>query len=107
MLSPSVIIVSIIVLGVWILIEVKRMKHKFFAIFLIALILFTYISFSTVIKNKDIDLKTTEGMMKATKLYFSWLGSAFNNVKSITTNAIQADWSGGAEIKNSTNSSKG
>jgi hypothetical protein len=93
MLSFSIIIVSALILGVWILIEIKRMRHKFFAIFLIALILFTYISFSTVIKNKDVDLKTTEGLTKASKIYFLWLGSAFNNVKSITTNAIQANWS--------------
>jgi len=95
MLSTSVIIVLLLVLGIWILIEVKRMRHKIFAVFLIALILFTYISFTVIIKNNDVDLKTVDGLAKATKLYFSWIGFAFFNVKSITTNAIRMDWAGG------------
>lgn len=103
MLSTGVIIVSILILGIWILIEVKRMKHKFFAIFLIALILFSYVSFSAIMKNNNIDLKTVEGLSKATKLYFLWLGSAFGNMKSITTNAIKMDWSQ-EQISNQTNS---
>jgi len=105
MLSTGAIIISVCILAIWILIEIKRMKHKFFAIFLIALILFTYVSFSITMKNNNLDLKTIEGLSKATKLYFLWLGSAFGNVKSITANAIKMDWSEG-QIPNQTNSTK-
>lgn len=105
MLSVGVIVISVLILGVWILIELKRLRHKFFAIFLIVLILFTYISFSSIIKKNDIDIKTGEGLTKATKLYFLWLGSAFGNVKSITANAIQMDWSNTQSI-DQTNSTK-
>jgi len=105
MLSTGVIIVSVLVLGIWVLIEVKRMRHKLFAIFLIVLILFTYISFSVTMKNNNIDLKTIDGISKATKIYFLWLGSAFENVKSITINAIQMDWAQ-KQILNQTNSTK-
>jgi glucan phosphoethanolaminetransferase (alkaline phosphatase superfamily) len=94
MLSVGVVIVLLLVLGIWILIEIRKMKHKLFAIFLIALILFAYVTFSMTIKDKDVDLKTVDGLAKATKIYFSWLGSAFLNLKSLTTNAIKMNWTG-------------
>jgi len=102
MLSTGVIILLLAVLGIWILIEVKRMRHKLFAIFLIVLILVTYLSVSNIIKKNDIDIKTADGFAKTTKIYFSWLGSAFLNMKSITTNAVKMDWSEG---QNSTKNS--
>ncbi len=90
-------IVSVLIIAIWILIEIKRLKHKLFAILLIAIILFTYISFSATIKGQDIDLKTVPGITTAAKLYFSWLGSAFGNMKVLTTNAIKMDWSANNE----------
>ena len=86
------IIVAVVVVFIWLIIEAKRLKHKVFAIFLIMLIVFAYISFSVVIKNNDIDLKTTNGWASAGKLYFSWLGGIFTNVKSITAYAFKQDW---------------
>jgi len=103
MLSTGVIILLVVVLAIWILIELKRMRHKLFAIFLIALIVFTYFSFSAMVKNNNVDLKTVDGLGKATKLYFLWLGSAFGNIKLITSNAIKMDWSG-EEAASQTNS---
>ena len=91
-IGVTFIVVAVLVVAVWLVIEVKRMKHKLFAIFLIGLILFTYISFSTVMKNNDVDMKTTSGLAKAGKLYLSWLGTLFGNMKSITTYALRQDW---------------
>mgnify|MGYP001612662498 CR=1 FL=1 len=86
------LVIVILVVLIWLLMEFKQFRHKIWAVFLIALILFTYFSFTTVLKGKDIDLKSVSGLTQATKLYFSWLGSAFANVKTITTNAIHMDW---------------
>ncbi|MFH1365434.1 MAG: hypothetical protein ABIH28_02535 [archaeon] len=105
MISTSLVIVSLIVIGVWLLIELKRMRHKLFAIFLIVLIIFAYMSFSVVIKNNSVDLKTIDGLTKAGKVYFAWLGSAFGNIKAITTSAIKMDWAGNQTIE-TTNSNK-
>lgn len=91
-LGVTFIIVAVVVVAIWLIIEAKRLKHKVFAIFIIALILFSYISFSVVIKNNDIDLKTTEGWKIASKLYFNWLGHVFSNIKDVTTYAIKKDW---------------
>ena len=88
----TLFIVAILIIAVWVIIEMKRFRHKLLAIFLIALILFTYISFSVTLKGKDIDYKSISGLTSATKLYFSWLGSIFTNIKTITTNAINMKW---------------
>ena len=86
------IIVAVIIL-IWVLVEMKRFRHKFFAWFLIALIILGYISFTFVMTDKDINLNTVSGVLTAGKIYFSWLGSIFGNFKTMTTNAIKMDWS--------------
>jgi len=91
-IGPTLLVVAVLIVAVWVIIEIKRFKHKVFAIFLIALILFTYLSFIVVIKGEDIDFKTGAGLKRAGQLYFSWLGSLFGNLKSITTHAIDMDW---------------
>jgi len=91
-IGTTLFVIAILIVAIWVVIEIKRFRHKVFAIFLIALILFTYLSFTVVIKKHDVDLKTVPGMVEASKLYFSWLGSVFGNLKSITTHAIKMDW---------------
>ena len=91
----TMLMVAVIIIAIWMIIEVKRFKHKLFAIFLIALILFTYFSFTAVLKGKEIDFKSTTGIREAGSLYVSWLGSIFGNLRSITTHAINMDWNRG------------
>ena len=90
----ALFVISILVIAIYVLIELKRLRHKMFAIFLIVLILFTYISFSVVLRGQDVDYKTIPGIISASKLYFSWLGSLFGNFRSMTTHAIKMDWTG-------------
>ena len=91
-MGVTLIVLSVLVAGIWIIIEIKRLKHKLFAIFLIGLIIFSYASFALSIKGQNLDLKTISGLTQATKLYFAWLTNAFGNFKSITTNAVNMDW---------------
>jgi len=93
-IGPTILIVAVLIIAIWIIIELKRFKHKIFAILLIALILFTYVSFSVVLKNQGIDYKTVPGVISASKLYLSWLGSLFGNVKSVTAHVVKMDWVG-------------
>jgi ABC-type microcin C transport system permease subunit YejE len=92
MVSAILILVLILVVAIWLIIEFKRFRHKILAVFLILLILFTYFSFAGVVKDKNLDLKTFDGMKEAGKLYFVWLGHAFKNVKVVTSNVIDMDW---------------
>ena len=88
----ALFVIVILVIAIWIIIEAKRMRHKLFAIFLIALILFSYISAALIFRGQDIDFKSIPGIITATRLYFSWLGSVFTNLKHITTGAVGMDW---------------
>jgi len=91
-IGVTLLVVAVLIIAVWVVIEIKRFKHKLFAIFLIVLILFTYFSFTAVLKGKDIDFKSGAGLKEAGKLYIAWLGSIFGNLKSITTHTIDMDW---------------
>lgn len=77
---------------IWIMIEIKRLKHKIFAIFMILLILSVYASLTFTFRGQEVDLKSIPGVIDASKLYFSWLSSVFVNLKSITGQAIKMDW---------------
>jgi uncharacterized membrane protein YozB (DUF420 family) len=90
----TLLAILLLVIGIWVFWELKRFKHKVFAIFLITVILFLYISMAVVFREQDIDFKTFSGINKATGLYFSFLGSMFGNLRTITTNAIRMDWRG-------------
>ena len=92
-IGTTLLVVGILIVGIWVFIEFKRFKHKLLAIFLIMLIIFTYVSFLVTLKGKDINFRSIDGIKEAGTLYFSWLGSVFGNIKSITTNAIRMDWS--------------
>jgi CHASE2 domain-containing sensor protein len=74
------------------LIHFKHAKHKIFILLMILLIAFLYFSFTTVVQSHSIDLKTASGVFSASKIYFSWLGNAFNNVKTVSGNVIKMDW---------------
>ena len=109
MINTTFLIVIVMVVAIWILIELKRFKHKLFAVFVIVLILGTYLGFMTALKGQDVDLTTFEGIKTAGQLYYSWLGTVFTNIKSITANAIKMDWKGNHDLEileNTTNPSK-
>jgi len=91
-ISTSFFILAGVIVLIWTLIEMKRMKHKLFAIFLIGLIIFAYVTFNISLQNHNTDLSTVPGWIDAGKLYFSWLGTAFVRVKDITAYAIGLDW---------------
>ncbi|MBU2562485.1 MAG: hypothetical protein KKF68_02375 [Nanoarchaeota archaeon] len=91
-IGTTLLVIAVIIVVIWVVIEIKRLKHKIFAIILIALILFSYISASVIFKGQEIDYKSASGIMDATKLYFSWLGAVFVNLKSVTSYAIKRDW---------------
>ena len=88
----TLFIIGGLILLVYVLVEVKRMRHKIFSIFLIGLILFSYFSASFIFVDQNIDFKTIPGVITASKLYFSWLGGVFGNIKQITAQAIRMDW---------------
>ena len=95
----TLLVISVLSIAIWVIIEIKRLKHKLFAIFLIGLLLFAYFGSLVAFKGEDIDYKTIPGLIDATKIYFSWLSFIFNNMKTITAGAVQMDWESNETIK--------
>ncbi len=102
-IGVTLFIVAALVIAIWVLIEIKRMKHKVFAVVLIGLIIFSYVSASMLFSGKEIDFKSTSGVIEASKIYFSWLGTIFSNFKQITSNVIKMDWSSENKTRSSRN----
>ena len=92
--TTGILVITAIIVAIWIIIEVKRFKHKIFAIFLMILIVFLYFGAFAVFQDREVDFTSISGITEATKLYMSWLGTIFGNFKSITGNVIQLDWIG-------------
>ena len=93
-LSITIFVVAILIIAIWVIVEMKRMRHKIFALFLIGLILFSYLSFTLVLKGHEVNITTFDGIREAGGLYVVWLGTIFSNLKSITSKTIDMDWKG-------------
>ena len=88
----TVLIIAVLVIGIWIFWEMKRFKHKLYAIFLIGFVLLFYVGALISFKGQDIDFKSFDGLKQATGLYLSFFNSLFRNIVTITSNAVQMDW---------------
>lgn len=91
-----IVTLLVVVLAILALLFMSKMKttgHKFSLAVIIILILFFYFTFTSVASSNSVNLNSTSGIISAGQLYFSWLGHAFTNVKSITGNAVKMDWS--------------
>ena len=85
-------VIILLIIAIWIIVEIRRFKHKIFAIFLILLIVFLYVSTVVIFNNQEVELTSISGISSATKLYFSWLASAGDNLKTMAANVIKLDW---------------
>lgn len=104
-LSVTLIGIVLIIAAIWCVLELKRFKHRALAIFLIMILLFTYFSFTTVFKDKKLNLSSMDGIKEAGQIYYSWLSSVFLNVKSLSSNAVKMDWRAKNTTLNSNNNS--
>ena len=91
-LPVSIIVIAAI--AIFLLFGFKKMRHKFLALFLIALVLFSFFTFNAAFSDKKISINSLSDLGKTFKVYFSWLGNVFVNIQSITANAVKMDWRG-------------
>jgi hypothetical protein len=82
---------------------VGNLRHKFFIIILLVLILFVYVSGSLVLDDEDINWKSVSGVFKGIKVYFVWLGNFFSNIQELTGKAADMNW----QIDKNNSSEKG
>jgi hypothetical protein len=95
-------VITVLVVLIFIVIKFKELRHKFSFILIVALLLFVVLSFGKVYSEKKVDLNSLDGVVSAGKLYFSWLGNAFTNLKGISGYAVKQNW-GIAENSANTN----
>lgn len=72
--------------------HVSQAKQKYTIIFALAVILLIYFSFMHVANSAKIEVNSMAGFQKAVGLYFSWLGTTFSNLKSLTGHAVDMNW---------------
>lgn len=106
MWSVIIVVLVLLILAIWLFGEFKRSSHKVVSVLIILSILFLVLSITFVFSNKQVDYKTVPGLFSAGKVYFSWLGSALVNVKTITSNAIHMNWKGNETFSIPLNSTK-
>jgi hypothetical protein len=84
------------------LLRFRKMEHtktKVYAVVIVFLLLFFYLTISGVLEKNKVNLGTFDGIVSAGKLYFSWLGHVFSNGEVIVGNAIKMDWAGNSTGK--------
>jgi hypothetical protein len=95
-MAVGVIILLIVafIIVILMLLKFKKLKHEIFAFFLILLILFAFFSFTLAFKGQNVTISNLSDVNGAVKIYLSWFGNAFDNVKVITTQAVKMNWEG-------------
>lgn len=67
----------------------SKLRHKLAFIFLLVLFLFGYFSITSAFDGQKIDFTDFKGVSHAVGIYFSWIGSEFDNAQAITTRAVE------------------
>jgi glucan phosphoethanolaminetransferase (alkaline phosphatase superfamily) len=87
-----IFVIALLIVAIWVIYGLKRIRHKFLAIFLIVLVLFSFLSFGFVFGQKKIPMDNISDLGNVVKLYFSWLGGVFGNFRTITADAVKMNW---------------
>ncbi|MEK6820286.1 MAG: hypothetical protein AABX71_01095 [Nanoarchaeota archaeon] len=90
----SWIIIIGIALLIWFFVRAKHFKHRVYVLILIALMIVFYITSIKIVESSGANIKTLEGMVVAGRMYVKWLGSVWDNTKTIAGEIIKMDWTG-------------
>ena len=94
MIGWILLILFVVVLVVILKINIGDFKYKtyfFLVLFFLVLFIFTFVK---VVNANSVDLNSASGVFSGVKLYFIWLGHAFDNVQVLTGNAVRMNWFG-------------
>ncbi len=89
---------SVIILIMFLLIQVVMKKQAIATKLALFLFVFIILTVGHVYMSSGIEVKSVKGVFDFGGAYFSWMGSFFHNVKSVTGDVTQKDWS----VNNST-----
>lgn len=86
------LLIALLVIVVFLFLKYRELRHKLSFIVILILFLLLGLSFWNVYSTNHVDLGTFDGVVKAGKLYFSWLGGVLGNAKTLTAYAVKQDW---------------
>lgn len=95
----SWILIILFVIIITLIVKFKEIRHKFGFLFIVMILLFLGITIWQVYKSNNLNLNTYDGLIAAGKIYISWLGQVFTNVKAVTGYVVNQHWG----LSNSTN----
>lgn len=72
--------------------KLSHFRHRFKIMAIIAVILLLSLTFLKVADVNSVDLGSASGLFDGVKLYFSWIGHVFGNMRTITGNIVRMDW---------------
>jgi len=93
----------VIIAIVFVVLKVVMKKQAIATKLALVLFVFLMVTVGYVYTTSDVEVKTVKDVFNFGGVYFSWIGSVFQNMKSLTANVIEKDW--GAD--NSTETSNG
>ncbi|MDP1729294.1 MAG: hypothetical protein Q8L27_03775 [archaeon] len=99
MIWAIVLIFIVVLVVISKLVHFNAMRHKILIIAIVFFIFIFVITFLNVVNSSSVNLKTASGLFQAGKVYFSWMGHLFGNVKVLTGNAVRMDWFGNMSAK--------
>ncbi|MFA5855948.1 MAG: hypothetical protein WC867_01205 [Candidatus Pacearchaeota archaeon] len=85
------IIISLIIIAIF-LIRSNHLKKRFFIWTVFIVIVFLYVTITYVDTKNNLDFSNPQKFFSSSKVYLSWLGGGFGNLKSITGYAVNMDW---------------
>jgi hypothetical protein len=83
----------VIILIVYFVLKIVLKKQAIATRLALYLFVIVMMTVGYVYMSYDVELKSVKDVFNFGGVYFSWAGSIFHNFKSLTTNAVQEDWS--------------
>ncbi len=88
----SWMIIGVLVIAALIALKMNHLRHRLWILGLVFLALFLYTSAAIVYHENELKFDTTEGIFSSIKIYIGWLSNGFQNLKTLSGNAVDLDW---------------
>ncbi|HLA23506.1 MAG TPA: hypothetical protein VJZ93_03155 [Candidatus Nanoarchaeia archaeon] len=85
-------IVFFLIIVVFLIIKLINAKQNLVQRFVLLVFVLLTVSIGYTVFTNDIEISDSGDIIDLAKIYFSWVGSIFGNLKDITADAIHLDW---------------
>ncbi len=86
------LLIGIIIAIVFVVMKIASKKQEIMVKLVLVIFMILMMTFGYVYVKADAPLNSFDGFVDFGKYYFSWFGSVFENIKILTTNAVNLEW---------------